>query len=125
MYTASTGGASSLSLEWLSTYGPSVIINDFSISTAIPAVIRTVPPRNSLASFWSLTASNESDTIMNLNAPAGTCVDVWFTIVFNDGVAARSVPTAISGTQGLVYATYLDGPRTGAVFGPVGLVGLN
>jgi hypothetical protein len=114
-----------ISVEWLSTYGPSVIVSDTSNSTAIQCVVRSSPPRNSLASFWSLSNSNESDTLMNLNSPAGTVVDVFVTMVLNDGINSRNATTTNSGTQGILYASYLDGPRSGAIFTPISLAFLN
>jgi hypothetical protein len=121
----SVGAPSTISVEWLSTYGPSVIVSDTSNSTAIQCVVRSSPPRNSLASFWSLSNSNESDTIMNLNAPTATVVDVWVTMVLNDGINSRNATTTASGTQGILYASFLDGPRSGAVFVPVSVASLN
>jgi hypothetical protein len=42
-----------------------------------------------------------------------------------DGSNARIATTSASGTTGFVYATPLDGPRSGANFGALGLPSLN
>jgi hypothetical protein len=127
MYVAGPAppGSNTVQLEWVSTYGPSKLISDTSVSSAQVAMIRSKPPPQSLASFWSLRQANESDTLMFLTCPASTIVDVSVNIVLADDSVAVSVSTSSTGTIGVLYATYLDGPRGSAIFTPISLPSLN
>jgi hypothetical protein len=117
--------ATSCSIEWLSEYGPSKLIIDTSINPAVMAMIHSKPPPGSLAGFWSVRGSNESTVLFNITAVVNAVVDVNVTYNIQDDTSVTSVTTAASGANLTVYATYLDGPRSGAVFAPVGLPSLN
>jgi hypothetical protein len=105
------------SVEWTSSYGPSKIVSDTSMGIH-PAKLSSRPPRQSLASFWSLTGSNETDVLAILNLPAGTIVDINYSIIFQDGETPVSVPSTAAGTVGQLYMSYLDGSPSGQ-FQPV------
>jgi hypothetical protein len=129
MYAAPLIGNSSspttVQVEWVSTYGPSKVISDTTISASLVAVVKSKPPQSSLASYWSLRNSNESDTLMFLTAPVNTIVDLNVSIVYQDDSVANAVSTSSTGTIGVLYATYLDGPRSGASLVPVSLPSIN
>jgi hypothetical protein len=108
---ASAGFANTVSVEWLSNYGPSSEISDTSTSTSEPAHLVTSPPPQSLASFWSMIGTNESENIFNISCTAGSIIDVWVDIVLLDGQGnTASTSTTASGTY--LYVTYLDGPAS-------------
>jgi len=127
----SAAGASSplttgtITLEWLSTYGPSKFISDTTVGSASVAMISSKSPVNSLASAWSLSGINESDVLFSITCPAQSIIDVYCSVVLMDGTNSRLPSTTASGTVGFVYHTYLDGPRAGAVFQPLGIGFLN
>jgi hypothetical protein len=100
-------------IEWTSTYGPSSEISDS--GTALhPPFIQTSPPSQSLASFWSLTGSNETDVLMVLNLPASSSVDIWIEAIMQDGQSVVEVALS-SATLGVVYALALDGPSSNRI----------
>jgi len=100
------------SVEWTSTYGPSSEVSDTG-TPLHPLFITTSPPRQSLASFWSLTGFNESDVIMILNITPGALLDLWVEFVMQDGQAAVQFAPTAAPSGGVVYAIYLDGVVTG------------
>jgi hypothetical protein len=97
-----------ISVEWTSTYGPSSEVSD-SGTPIHPPLIITSPPPQSLASFWSLTGSNESDVIALYNIPQGAVIDIWVDAILQDGQTPVSVNGFSSMTAGQVYALALDG----------------
>jgi hypothetical protein len=100
-------------LEWTSTYGPSSEISDS--GTALhPPIITSSPPSQSLAAFWSLTGSNESDVLMVLNLPASSSVDLWVEAVLMDGQSVVEIPLG-SATLGVLYVLALDGPSSNRI----------
>jgi hypothetical protein len=85
-----------------------------------------VPPKDSLAGFWSATGQSESEAILYLQCSPGVILDVSTEIVVN-GVTqgAASVTTTNSGVAGNLYISYFDGPRSSASLSPVGILSLN
>jgi len=77
----------SVSLEWFSTYGPG-IVKSAAGNFERPAHLVVRPPRGSLAGFWSLDGSNESEVIFKLSGSASTVASTPF--------------------QGLPLGSYLD-----------------
>jgi hypothetical protein len=102
------------SVEWTSTYGPSKIVSGTSMGIH-PAKICTKPPKQSLASFWSLTGSSETDVIAILNFPAGSVIDIDYTIILSNGETPVSVASTAAGTVGTLYMLYLDGSTSGQI----------
>jgi len=113
------------SLEWASTAGPNRLITDSALgASAIAKIISNSPPR-SLASFWFDTGINESDVMFFVSAIQGAIMDVSVSITVGEDVASRTITTAATGTAGLTYYSYLDGPRVGAIWQPQGFLSLN
>jgi hypothetical protein len=127
MYSGAVAGANSASLilEWISTAGPNVQINRVVTGTADVAVLESKSPSRSLASFWFDSGVNESDVMFYLTCPTAAFVDVHVTLALGNDTNARQPTTSASGTAGLCYYTYLDGPRSGAIFVPIGFQSLN
>lgn len=121
--TGTLGQTVTASVEWLSANGPSVIHSDTSVGTAEPLHVRTRPPTNSLASFWSLTGSGESDALFYITTPANAVVDVEFEEVLQNGEAPVNTVTTNAGVVGTVYMLYLGG-ATSTVFAPVSYASL-
>jgi len=102
------------SVEWTSTYGPSSEISD-SGTPLHPLFITTSPPRQSLASFWSLTGFNESDVLMIIVVPSLAIVDLWVEFVMQDGQTPVLLTPTADPVDGQVYAVYLDGVVSGVL----------
>lgn len=102
-------------------------ISDTSISPFYPAHIIARPPNHSYSQLTSTSFDNQY--IGAIVCPAGTVVDVTLDVVMEDGLAlynALPVGTYV-GTQGTVYAGYLDSSAHSVgsrKFVPVGLKSL-
>jgi len=122
----STGQDTAISLEWLSAYGPTREITDQSLSTASVACIRSSPPPQSIAGFWSMTGVNESEVLLAITtAGTATVVDVWVDMIMFDGETPVTITTSASGTLGQTYMSYFDGPGSGATFVPQSYTTIN
>jgi hypothetical protein len=119
---ASDVTSTDISVEWTSTYGPSSEVSD-SGTPLHPPLLVTSPPPQSLASFWSLTGSNETDVLMILTAPVSAIIDVWVDVILQDGQTPVLVTTGNFLAPGTVVAFYLDGPS--GVIQPVGYTNHN
>jgi hypothetical protein len=117
--------ASSCSLEWLSAYGPSSATIVQGTSTTASGILMQKPPKNSLASYWSLTGSNESENLMALTMGSNDVIDVDYSVVLMDVETPVNITTTNSGTIGQLYRSYLDGPNAGAQYKPIYLQTLN
>jgi hypothetical protein len=120
LYTAITA-----SIEWLSAYGPTsaTIITAQSATAAAELIQR--PSKNSLASFWSMIGSNESEVVMKLQVSQNDYIDVNFSVVLLDQESASAVTTSGTGTTGQIYRSFLDGPDASAKYVPIYAVSLN
>jgi hypothetical protein len=109
-----------VALTWTSNYGPTSEISDSTFSSAVPAHIRTSPPRDSLASFWSSSGSNESEVILLISAPNYSIMDVVLDFVLLDG-STFTATTANNGSAGRVYYSPFDGPNGNGYWQPVSM----
>lgn len=121
---ASDYGASSVVVEWLSQYSPTSEVTD-SGTALYPAHVVTTPPRQSIASFWSMSGSNESEVLFKVIAPPGAIMDIWYDMVLQDGQGPTSVGTTASGVAGTLYYSHADGPDASSTWAPVSLTSLN
>jgi hypothetical protein len=112
MWFSSASSTTPISVEWTSTYGPSRIVSDSPVGTAQPAHVKSTPPPQSLASFWSLTGQNESEVVMILSYDTPAFIDITYDAILQNGEAAVSVTTTANGAVGRVYHTYLSGVTT-------------
>ncbi len=109
---ASQGAAATVSLQWNSgAFAPDVEVSDTTISTAMPAHIKTSPPPGSSASFWM--GESAANTMFTLTAPTGSIIDVDVTGVLADTQAALTSYTVAAGTLGAFYYLPLDGATDG------------
>lgn len=120
MYTAG-----SASLEWQSAYGPSSATIVQGTSTTASGLLMQKPPKTSLASYWSLTSSNETESVFSISSIMNDVIDVDFSVVLMDTETPVNVTTTASGTVGQLYRSYLDGPNGSAIYKPIYLVNLN
>jgi hypothetical protein len=81
---------------------------DTSNSTAVPAHIKTHPPKETFASFWQ-PSSGTSINLCALSAPAGTMIDVEVELILSDTGASNSATTVTTCLLGAVYYLPLDG----------------
>lgn len=97
-----------VSVTWLSNYGPSSEISDTGNSFE-PACVTVTPPPMSLASFWTLVnASPSTEVLCTVSVPAGAIIDIWVDLVLYDGEVVFPFTTTAVGTVGQLYAGYLD-----------------
>jgi len=119
---AAQGGQSTTSIEWLSAQAPNIEFSDTSMSVATPAHVNSVPPPNSLASYWS--ASNVGVALMNLIVPEGGTIDVWFDFTLTDDelFAPNTVVVALAAIGTLYYMALDNTVDVGAVrYPPISL----
>lgn len=94
-------GTNTISLEWLSDLGTTVIKSDTGNSIE-PAKVETGPPLLSRASFWSRSGTNESENLFRIILGAGNIVDFDVSVVlFND-----DTPFTIGTTGAVVGQLY-------------------
>ncbi len=116
--------STTMSIEWTSSLGPTAEISDTG-TPLHPPFIRSSPPKSSLASFWSLNGSNESEVLMILVVPVSTIIDVWLDFVLQDGqTPVLNVPSN-GATVGEVYCFPLDGFGSSAKLIPVSYTSTN
>lgn len=112
-----------ISIEWLSLYGPSTQISDSAVSNALPAHIKSHPPPMSVGAFWSLTGQQESEVLAKLvlpsSAAASTVIDIAFEMVFMDDETPVSISTSQTVTPNQFYIGYLDGQGSSSEIQPV------
>jgi hypothetical protein len=107
-------------VQWLSTYSPAKSTTFNATSTTAPGIYISRPPQNSLASFWSTSASNESEVLLKVTtSTSNDYLTASFSAVVLDESSPVSVTTFSSNATGQIYSTFFDGPRTGAVWNPV------
>jgi len=105
-------------------------ITDTSVSVTEPAHIVSTPPAKSLCSFWTNGAQvgGANDPLFTLTAPSGSIIDVWVSLILNDGVSANDAnvtATLVGATVGGLYYTSLDSTiSAGSIYKPVGLTTL-
>jgi len=107
-----------VSVEWTSNLGPSTIVSDSSMSIA-PAFVNTKPPKDSLASFWSLTGSNETEVLAILTYTTGSIVDMSYEAILQNGETPVVVVTTLAGVVGQVYMTPLSGIAVAGDLDPI------
>jgi hypothetical protein len=110
--TATLGQTVTASIEWTSTSGPTSVQSDTSVGTAQPCHVRSRPPPLSLASFWSTTGSNESETIAILTVPVNGVIDIQYVAVLQNGETPVATTSTNNGVAGTVYMTPLAGLTT-------------
>ncbi len=96
--------------EWLGSNAPSTIHSDTATGVR-PSFIDSKPPKDSSDTWWSISGSNESETLFKVTGQVGTIIDVHLSLRFADdeaGVAAEN-GTAAAASVGQVYWNYLDG----------------
>lgn len=109
----STSANPTVSIEWLSNNGPSSEYSDTGSAFYVPHLICTPPPQ-SLASFWSITGSNESEVLFKYSySNSGAVIDVWVDIVLMDDETPVTFATTNTATLGQLSAGYLDGQGSG------------
>lgn len=115
---ASQGSAATCSIEWLSTYSPTIEVSDTTVSVSEPAHIKCKPPPGSAASFWINPGSVQN--IMQVSAPIGSIIDVKCSHVLVDtGTAGRNFSVS-AGTLGTLYYLALD-QSSGHAYTPTSL----
>jgi hypothetical protein len=114
---AQQGSVNPIQVEWLSSLGPSKIITDVGMGATFGAKVTCRPPANSLAGFWSLTGSDETEQLVRLTLPPQSVIDLHVTFQLQNNLDAENVPVAVvvaGATIGTVYVLPLDFAASGA-----------
>jgi hypothetical protein len=110
-----------------SNNSPSREVTDTSVSVATPAHVLAQPLPLSLSAFWQNGGSAADPNMFTLTAPSGSIIDVWLSLVLNDGspVDVDNTATLVGATVGSVYYCSLDSSiSAGSVYKPIGLTTL-
>jgi hypothetical protein len=117
---ASTAGALDLELEWYSALANDVRISDMGNANE-PAYIRSTPPKNTLASFWSVQQSSEGDQLLAIsidnagyNTQCSLVVDVAVEYTLVDPTTKLLAISTFSGSAHSLNYNVLDNTAIGA-----------
>jgi hypothetical protein len=103
--TPAPTATSQVSLQWISENGPPELLSDYSSSTAYPPFLESTPPKQSLASFWSIQGIDESDLLFMMELTAQSIVEIDVSVVFTNTAMA-----VVSGNSSTVLSiTYASG----------------
>ncbi len=112
--------ATAVVVEWVGNQAPSTIHSDTSVGV-MPGYVSSRPPRDSSNRWWSISGSNESETLFKITCPTGSIIDVSLTcrLIDDESATAAENGTGAASTVGTIYWNYLDGFASKA-FAPVG-----
>ncbi len=99
----STTDVQTVSVEWTSTNGPSRLVSDTG-NNLHPAYVHASPPKDSLASFWSLTGNNESEVLCIISKPSSAITDINVSFILQNGetpVSSASFTGLTTGSVGI------------------------
>lgn len=102
--------ASRVDLEWVSSTGgfagPSAVISDTTLGTALPAHLKSRPPPMSLMAQW---LQPTTGTLFTVSGNIGSIMDINLTYCLQDGLTAGASKTVAGATSGIVYVVSPDG----------------
>jgi hypothetical protein len=105
MTNPTTGGApQDVGVEWTSANGPAAVKEQVCMGTTKPAHVFARPPPKSLAGFWSLSGTNESEILGYMWAPTVSIMEI--------SVVGQIISDNVADTTSVV-------PAAGAVFGSI------
>ncbi len=108
IYAAETAAGTPVtcSVEWLGfNNSPPIEDSRTSVSTAVPVVLSSKPPPNSLAKFWQVTGNTPIFVII---APPGSVIDIDLDCMLSDTGATFQNYAVATATVGVVYYLSLD-----------------
>jgi hypothetical protein len=112
-------------LTWEGMYGKAKVIGTTTLGISNTSEFHAIPPRNTEAGFYSLTGSQESQPLFNMDLSASTVVDINLSFTLQNLVDNSTGATIVSSTktvaQGYVYCSALDGTATN-VLTPLGML---
>jgi hypothetical protein len=119
----SAGALTNCTLTWEGEYGKHKVVGSTAIGASSPAEFRTRPPRDTEAGFYSLSGSDESQPLFNMDIPEYTIIDINLSYTLQNLVDNSSGATIVSSTktvaQGVIYCAALDGTSTNILV-PIG-----
>ncbi len=108
------------SVEWFGfNNSPPIEDSRTSVSTAVPIVLSSKPPPNSLAKFWQ---TNTGTTLFTIVVPAGSVIDIDLDYMLADTGATFQNFAVTTGSAGAVYYLALDNQAGTHNFAPVSKV---
>lgn len=117
---AAQGNTATCSVEWNGQQSSSTVeVSDTTVSTAIPAHVKTTPPARSLSSFWQDLAVGNVQ-LCAITAPAGSIIDATISFILDDSGNATTQASVGTAVIGEVYYLALDATGT-HIYTPVAL----
>jgi hypothetical protein len=102
--SAGAGVTEDFGVEYTSAYGAAKTLSGVSEGSAVPGHFVSSPPKDSVAGFWSIVGTNESEVVIYLWGPTGTTFDLHFTgRLLAEGTALISSNAPNAGTPGAIY----------------------
>lgn len=98
-----------ITVEWVGLNAPSSLVSDSSEGLK-PAALRTSPPPDSSADWWSIIGQNESEVLMLISCPTASIIDLSmkYKLIDNEPKSTFTVATSsLTGAQ--VGYSRLDG----------------
>jgi hypothetical protein len=122
-YSEGIADPSFLSLTWNGDRSPSVL-ETTALAQALPAVLSLTPPSSSLASYWSLRGSDESEILFTVDVGATSAVDLFMDlhieyVLANGATTEYTLSGSTISSAGVYYLTLPNDVSSG--FSPVGL----
>jgi hypothetical protein len=96
------GNSLEVDLQWEATRGPAIAVSAVQMGIE-PGCWETVPPPDSLASFWSQTGSDESEVLAYISCPASSIFHITFEAYLNAGTFAAITSAGSGLTVGRIY----------------------
>lgn len=109
--------SSTATIQWMGINTPNTEVSDTSFGSAYPVHLKSKPPKNALAGFW--TVQGVTQNLFRISAPSSTVIDVVVEWVEATDAAGVTNYTVAGATIGYPYYGRLDS-YTG-VFAPVGV----
>ncbi len=105
-----------IALNWRGERAPDTRITERG-TLSHPACIKSRPPKESLASFWTTNQSNVDSVLCSLTVPAGTIIDMNLCLTIGDGTTRSVTLTAVGSTTGIEYMALDNAIAAGTVGG--------
>ena len=83
------GTGADCTVTWLSNLGRQTVARCTQMGVA-PGYLKTRPPENSLAGFWTQANSDLTEQICTIDAENGSIIDITFELIFANNQAARN-----------------------------------
>lgn len=120
---SSTSTPETCNLTWEGMYGKHTVVSATTLGVSTASEFLTKPPRDSEAGFYSLSGSQETQPLFNMDISQYSVLDINLSFTLQNLIDNSSGATITSSTktvgQGIIYTAALDGTSTNVMV-PVG-----